>query len=55
MRLRKMVTEFGMIFLGRDYTLLFSDASRRKNLSMIEPISNPFVGVFYQPVEFGAV
>jgi hypothetical protein len=46
MRLRKMVIDFGMIFLGRDYTLLFSDVSRRKNLGVIEPISNPFVGVF---------
>jgi hypothetical protein len=46
MRLRKMVNDFGMIVPERDYTLLFSDVSRCKNLGVIEPISNPFVGVF---------
>ena len=45
MRLRKMVNDLGTIVLGRDYTLLFSGVSRCNNLGVVEPISNPFVGV----------
>jgi hypothetical protein len=48
MRLRKMVIDFGMIFLGRDYTLLFSDVSRRKNLGVIDESPIRSSVFFYQ-------
>jgi hypothetical protein len=48
MRLQKMVIDFGMIFLRRDYTLLFSDVSRCEDLGVIDesPIRS---SVFFLP------
>jgi hypothetical protein len=41
-----MVKDLGTIVLERDYTLLFPDVSRCRDLGVTEPISSPFVGVF---------